>query len=177
MNSSKTAQLLMVAHNYITSGKPVFLIKPKIDNRFSENYIVSRAVERKKVDLLINPKCDNLWGAFSGKRAVLVDEAQFLSEKNVDALRDLTKSVPVVCYGLRTDYRGKLFPGSKRLMEIADSIEEIKTVCNFCEKKAILNAKFKIVNEKKVIIKEGTSDPDLGAENKYMAMCWECWTN
>ena len=177
MNSSKTAQLLMVAHNYISQNKKVCLVKPMVDTRFSNDCIVSRAVQKKKVDLLLDKSCDSL-KFLSGKKykAILVDEAQFLSKENVDALREITEEYPVVCYGLRTDYMGNFFEGSRRLMEISDSIEEIKTVCVDCDKKATINAKFYIENQRKIIIKTGESSIDLGAEEKYQPMCWRCWS-
>ena len=177
MNSSKTAQLLMVAHNYISQNKKVCLVKPMVDTRFSNDCIVSRAVQKKKVDLLLDKSCDSL-KFLSGKKynAILVDEAQFLSKENVNALREITEEYPVVCYGLRTDYMGNFFEGSRRLMEISDSIEEIKTVCVDCDKKATINAKFYIENQRKIIIKTGESSIDLGAEEKYQPMCWRCWS-
>lgn len=79
----------------------------------------------------------------------------------------------MICYGLRTDYKLKLFPASKRLIELADSIEEIKTTCHFCNKKAIINLKFN--NETGNIIKDGSDEVDLGAEDKYLGSCWHCW--
>ena len=90
-----------------------------------------------------------------------------------------TTMVPVICYGLKTDYKTRLFTGSKRLLELADSIEEIKNVCIDCDKKAIINAKF-YVDESgdksgRVIVRDGSSEPDFGAEEKYQAMCWKCW--
>lgn len=177
MNSSKTAQLLMVAHNYISQGKKICLVKPIMDTRFSNDCIVSRAVEKKKVDLLLESSCDSL-NFLKGQnyKAILVDEAQFLSKNNVNALREITEEYPVVCYGLRTDYMGNFFEGSKRLMEISDSIEEIKTVCVDCDRKAIINAKFYVENQKKIIIKKGENSIELGAEEKYQPMCWKCWT-
>ena len=108
---------------------------------------------------------------------MLVDEAQFLSEVNVDALRMVSRTIPVICYGLRTDYLTRLFTGSKRLMEVADNIEEIKTVCSLCEKKAVVNAKYYIdpTKDRVVIRSDGPSEIDLGGEDKYQAMCWECY--
>lgn len=83
----------------------------------------------------------------------------------------MTLHTPVICYGLRTDYKSNLFPGSKRLMELSDSIEEIKTICNYCSKKSIINMKH--INGK--AIKTGDSCPDLGCEEKYIQVCWKCW--
>lgn len=129
------------------------------------------------MDLLLESSCDSL-NFLKGQnyKAILVDEAQFLSKNNVNALREITEEYPVVCYGLRTDYMGNFFEGSKRLMEISDSIEEIKTVCVDCDRKAIINAKFYVENQKKIIIKKGENSIELGAEEKYQPMCWKCWT-
>lgn len=176
MNSSKTANLLMVAHNYRAQGKKVVLMKPALDTRFGQTMIVSRAITTGGIaDILVEPE----WSNFSIDNdvyCVLVDEAQFLTEKNVEGLRKLAETVPVICYGLRTDYRSYLFPGSKRLMELADSIEEIKTICVECNRKATMNAKFYVQNGGKVIVRDGSSEPDLGAEEKYQPMCWLCYS-
>lgn len=177
MSSSKTANLLMVAHNYKSQGKKVLLVKPIIDNRFGQSLIKSRCGLESEADYLLE-KDDNNFRMIECEYlekldAILVDESQFLTEKQVNKLRELSCKVPVLCYGLRTDYKTNLFEGSKRLMEIADSIEEIKTTCYFCNKKAIVN--FKHSNGK--IIKNGNDDIDLGAEDKYLCACYECWFN
>ena len=111
----------------------------------------------------------------TGISCILVDECQFLTKDQIDQLRELTHFYPVICYGLRTDYKLNLFAGSKRLMEIADSIEEIKTTCNFCYKKAIINMKFILENGIKISCREGSSEPDIGCEEKYIPVCWICW--
>lgn len=141
MNSSKTANLLMVAYNYKSQGKKVVLMKPSIDTRFGANNIKSRAVQEMEADIIILP-CRRVFELPNDVSCVLVDEAQFLTPINVEGLRNLSQHVPVICYGLRTDYKAYLFPGSKRLLELADTIEEIKTICVNCNKKAIINAKF-----------------------------------
>jgi thymidine kinase len=179
MNSSKTANLLMVAHNYRSLGRSVIIMKPSLDTRDGEGIVSSRAGISMPVDLSISYDTDILT-AFKSMvgpvSCVLVDEAQFLTSGNVDQLRELSLTCPVICYGLRTDYMTNLFPGSKRLMEVADSIEEIKTVCVTCSKKAIVNAKFLVDDTgRHIIIREGSSEPDLGSEEKYRASCWECW--
>lgn len=176
MNSSKTANLLMVAHNYRSQGKSVILIKPKIDTRFGQDIIASRAIEGIKADLVIDENFSD-FTPYIKTNCFLVDESQFLSEININALRDVTRYVPVICYGLRTDYRSKLFPGSKRLMEIADSIEEMKTTCISCDRKAIINAKthLSFMGTEIVALTEGSPVIDLGAEDKYQPMCYFCW--
>jgi thymidine kinase len=176
MNSSKTANLLMTAHNYLSKNKKVFLIKPNIDKRFGKDTVNSRAVDSMKADLLMEPSEHSIEKYVNDDiKCVLVDEAQFLSSKNIEALREISVRVKVICYGLRTDYKSKLFEGSRRLFELADDIEEIKTSCMFCDNDAVINCKFKVVNNKKIIITTGSSDPDLGAEDKYQPMCWDCW--
>lgn len=175
MNSSKTANLLMVAYNYRSQNKKVILIKPEIDTRFGSNSIVSRAVKGVEADIISKADMIN-FDIPEDTCCVLVDEVQFMSKDNINALRKLTKKVPVICYGLRTDYRSELFSGSKRLFEVADAIEEVKTVCINCNKKAIINAKFFTdFTNTKIITRNGSEEPDLGAEEKYQPMCWFCW--
>lgn len=172
MNSSKTANLLMVAHNYRSIGKKVILLKPMIDTRNNPIEIISRVGLSEVCDGLLNDEFDFSTLDIANTECILVDECQFLSTRCIDELRKLTQHLPVLCYGLRTDYKMNLFPGSKRLMEVADTIEEIKTVCTMCGKsKAIVNAK--IIDN--VLITKGTDEPDLGAEEKYQALCWNCW--
>ena len=171
MNSSKTANLLMVAHNYEMQGGKVILLKPCIDTRFGEDIVKSRAGFSKECDFVLHEHFDVFSIDLENVRCVLVDECQFVLPKHIEQLRFITEKVPVMCYGLKSDYKTKLFPGSKRLLELADSIEEVKTICTKCNKKAIINAKF--TGSK--IIKEGSSKPDLGMEDKYQAMCWACW--
>jgi thymidine kinase len=185
MNSSKTMNLLMVAHNYDNQNKKVILIKPSIDNRFGEENIQSRTGIHRNADIVIKQN-DDLSEILSqyivvknitNINCILCDESQFFTSIQIDSLRKLTKKIPVICYGLRTDYTTKLFVGSKRLMEIADSIEEIKTECTFCNHKAIINMKkgyTKDSKDAKDSIKE-YSEPDLGTEDKYLALCWNCW--
>ena len=182
MNSSKAANLLMCAHNYRSSGKKILLMKPEIDSRFGDTIIKSRAIEGVQANVIITSDMSDfsVFVISSDSQEIsclLIDEAQFLSEVNVDGLRKITHILPVICYGLRTDYKSRLFPGSKRLLELADTIEEIKTICVSCNKKAIINSKFIMKDDVKVIIYDGSSDPELGAEDKYQALCFECWHN
>jgi len=179
MNSSKTANLLMVAHNYKSQGKTVTLIKPDIDTRTDVNMICSRAGFSMIADVVATPTTNLLeTQQIHTPDCILVDECQFLTPEQIEQLRELTKFVPVICYGLRGDYKTRLFPGSQRLMELADNIEEVKTICVECGKKSIINAKF-CVNEReeKMIVREGSSEPDIGSEEKYQAMCWSCYSN
>ena len=143
MSSSKTMNMLMVAHNYEKQNKKVILIKPNIDIRFGLDVIKSRTGIEKKANYVVKPE-DNIIELLTDieKKEIscmLVDEAQFFTVYQIYQLRKLTCFFPVICYGLRTDYRLQLFSGSKRLMEVADNIEEIKTICQFCNHKAIIN--------------------------------------
>ena len=181
MGSSTSMNLLMTAHNYEVQDKNVFLIKPKLDNRDDPDMIVSRTGAKKKVDLLVDELTD-IGFHFSYKTnhsaikfsCILVDESQFLEPCHIDQLRLLSIRVPVICYGLRTDFRTKLFPASKRLLEIADNIEEVKTTCVNCNHKAIINAKFRQA-EGKIILREG-DQIEIGGDDLYQPMCWKCWT-
>ena len=178
MNSSKTANLLMTAHNHISQGRKVLLIKPQCDTRWGDNMITSRVGCSMEAQLILAPDVTNISSFMIDISCVLVDEVQFLSRDNINMLRGIAMTIPVICWGLRTDYTTKLFEGSKRLMEVADSIQEVKTICVGCERKAIVNAKFQIdfMNKNKNIIRENNgSQFELGAEEKYQPMCWQCW--
>ncbi|MGZ3423065.1 MAG: thymidine kinase [Polyangiales bacterium] len=172
MGSAKTLNLLAVAHNYRAQGKRVVVLKPKLDDRFGAREVASRAGLRAEADLLLENDTVLDLAHFEKIDCVLVDEAQFLSEAMVDQLRRLTRTndVPVICYGLRTDFRARLFPGSRRLMELADSIEEVKVTCQFCNRKAIFNMRF----EGGKATLQG-AQVQLGAEESYAPVCYKCW--
>lgn len=173
VGSAKTLNLLAVAHNYEQQGKKALLLKPAVDQRFGLQAVKSRAGLTRDADLLLSPDSVISPESLNGVRCILVDEAQFLSRALVEQLRDIatSRSIPVICYGLRSDFRSSLFEGSRRLMELADSIEEIKTTCHFCNKKATQN------------LKHCDGQPsldgpavDLGAEEKYFPVCFGCYT-
>jgi thymidine kinase len=172
VGSAKTLNLLAVTHNYQQQNKAVILLKPKLDIRFGSEDVSSRAGLTKKADLLLTE--DTVFDShnFAGTDCIVVDEAQFLSKSVIDQLRAIAsvQNIPVICYGLRTDFRGNLFEGSKRLFEVADSIEEIKTTCAFCNRKAIFN--LKLVEGKPTLT--GPSI-ELGAEEKYLPACASCY--
>ena len=184
MNSSKTMNLLMVAHNYDSQNKKVILIKPAIDIRFGIENIQSRAGAHRNADIVVKNTADllDIFSEYIFNKniekidCILCDECQFFSGTQIEHLRMLSKKYPVICYGLRTDYKTRLFEGSKRLMELADSIEEIKTECVYCNRKAIINMK-KINNTNLDILSFEFSEPDLGTEDKYLAVCWNCYDN
>ncbi len=170
VSSAKTLNLLAVAHNYERQGKRVRVLKPRRDTRDGDRTVASRAGLGRDADALLDDDAPLDPADFSGHDCVLLDEAQFLSPDLVDQLRDLTRDpgVPVICYGLRTDFRTRLFPGSRRLLEVADSIEEIKTTCAGCNSKAVFNLK----TEEGRAVREG--DPvELGDHDLYRGVCYE----
>ena len=144
MDSAKSMNLLAVAHNYRKQGKRVLLMKPRLDTRFGATKISSRCGLEADADLMVDEETVLDPRDFAGLDCVLVDEAQFLPPSVIDDLRRITvdPGVPVICYGLRTDFRTQLFPGAQRLMELADGIEEVKVTCQYCAKKAICNLRF-----------------------------------
>jgi thymidine kinase len=174
MGSSKTAQALITKFNYEERGMKVWLLKPQIDNRDNNNIIKSRAGLYAPAYVL--PFSENVYQSYqkllSPVDVIIVDEAQFLSEEQVDQLSMLVidYNIPVLCFGLRADFRTKMFPGSKRLMEIADSITEIKTICS-CGRKATVNVR---IDESGRIITEGEQIL-IGGNDKYTAMCYQCY--
>jgi len=173
VSSAKSLNLLAVAHNYTQQGKRVLLVKPRLDTRWEADLVQSRAGLERKADLLVDDDSLLEPADFRELHCLLVDEAQFLSEAVVDQLRVITKTVnvPVICYGLRTDFRTRLFVGARRLMEVADAIEEIKTTCAFCNSKAIFN--LKLLDGVPTL--EGPS-VEMGAEEKFLPTCYYCYT-
>ncbi len=174
MGCSKTAQALITKFNYEERNMKAVLLKPAIDNRDGADIVKSRiglyerAVAVKEDENLYElyntrfPDCD----------AVIVDECQFLTPEQVDQLSLITmeKDVPVLCFGLSTDFTTHLFPGSKRLFEIAESITEIKSVCT-CGAKATVNAR---LDDKGEVVTSG-SQVCIGGNGRYVAMCRKCW--
>ena len=174
MGSSKTAQALITKFNYEERGMKVWLIKPEIDNRESEGVLASRAGLSAKAYVL--PSNESVLESFlhlpEKVDVIIVDESQFLSEDQVNELAMLVidQNIPVLCFGLRADFRTKMFPGSKRLMEIADSITEIKTICS-CGRKATVNVR---LDENGNIITKGEQIM-IGGNDQYTAMCYPCY--
>src|SRR4051794_22571459 len=169
MDSAKSMNLLAVAHNYRKQGKKVLLVKPRLDTRFGATKISSRSGLEAEADLMVDQDSSLDPREFAGLDCVLVDEAQFLSPSIIEDLRRITvdPGVPVICYGLRTDFQTKLFPGSRRLMELADGIEEVKVTCQYCQKKAICNLRF--VNGSPTV---HGPQIQLGADEHYAPVCW-----
>ena len=174
MGSSKTAQALITKYNYEENDMKVWLIKPSADTRDGVQILRSRIGLAAAVEVM-TPDMD-IYTVFGNTKvgqcdAVIVDECQFLTEAQIDQLRAIVNdyNVPVMCFGLRTDFQTRLFPGSRRLMELADCIEEIKTMCD-CGSKATVNAR---INEG-YIVTEG-AQVVLGGNDCYIAMCHRCY--
>jgi thymidine kinase len=174
VGSAKTLNLLAVAHSYGQQNKQVFVIKPALDNRFGEWVVKSRAGLEREADLLVEPDTRLDPAQYKGVHCILVDEAQFLSSQVIDQLRRFASEldIPVICYGLRSDFRTKLFEGSQRLLELADEISEIKTTCYFCNRRALFN--LKLLNGQPTL--EGPS-VELGSEEKYLPACANCYSD
>ena len=194
MGSAKTLNLLAVAHNYRQQNKNILLIKPEIDTRFGTKQIKSRAGLEMTADILAKPgsfftlrgealssphkKTSSSEGIelseFEDLSCILVDEAQFLSKSFVEELYTLSIKckIPVIAYGLKTDFQNNLFDGSKRLLELSDTIEEIKTTCFYCKKKATNN--IRLIGEKAIFEGEVV---EIGADEKYRPCCKWCREN
>ena len=175
MGSSKTAQALITKYNYEENDLRVWLIKPSADTRDGVAVLRSRIGLESPVEV-VAPDTD-IYTTFLNTRkgncdVIIVDECQFLTERQIDELRAIVNNhdVPVMCFGLRTDFQTKLFPGSLRLMEIADTIQEIKTICD-CGAKATVNAR---IDGDGFIITEG-AQVVLGGNDSYIAMCHRCY--
>ena len=175
MGSSKTAQALITKYNYEENEMKVWLIKPSADVRDGAATLRSRIGLEAQVEV-IPPEIDVLERFVREKEGscdvIIVDECQFLTEAQIDQLRAIVDehNVPVMCFGLRTDFQTKLFPGSLRLMEVADTIQEIKTICD-CGAKATVNAR---IDGEGHIVTQG-AQVVLGGNDSYIAMCHKCY--
>ena len=173
MGSSKSAQALITQFNYEELGMKVWLIKPSIDDRDGKNIIRSRIGLQREAQV-ITPE-ENILETFAALKdidVIIADEAQFFTPAQIDQLRTIVddEDLPVLCFGLRTDFLTHFFPGAQRLMELADSLTEIKTICA-CGCKATVNAR---IDADGRIVTEG-SQVLLGGNDRYMAMCHKCW--
>ena len=175
MGSSKSAQALITKFNYEEQGMRVWLIKPAADTRYGKDIVRSRIGLEQKGDVITEEM--NLFEIFRDREkefndVIIADEAQFLTPAHIEQLRDIVDNynVPVMCFGLRTDFRTKMFPGSARLFELADSISELKTVCT-CGGKAMVNAR---IDGEGNVVTEGAQIM-LGGNESYRPMCYKCW--
>ena len=173
MGSSKTANALITKFNYEERGMRVWLIKPSIDDRDGASVVRSR-IGLSADAFVVSPETD-IFTEFEKQdntHVIIADECQFFTAEQINQLRRIVdlKNIPVLCFGLRTDFLTQLFEGSKRLFEIADSVTEIKTVCS-CGNKAIVNARIdgngRVVTEGGQIL--------IGGNDSYVAMCHSCW--
>lgn len=174
MNSSKSANLLMIKHNYEEQGFNVLLLKPSIDTRESESVIKSRIGIESKCTMIQKDKSiyEYIWFENKDKNydVIIVDESQFLTENQVNNLYEISSNIPVICFGLLTDFNQKLFEGSKRLIELSESIQEIKTICK-CGSRASINARF---DECGNLVTMG-NQIEIGGNEKYKALCKTCY--
>lgn len=175
MGSSKSAQALITQFNYEELGMTVWLIKPSVDDRDGASIIRSRIGLQREAQV-IRPDEDiaDTFARTGHADVIIADEAQFFSPEQIDQLRRIVdeQNIPVLCFGLRTDFLTHFFPGARRLMELADSITEIKTVCA-CGRKATVNAR---IDERGRVITEG-GQILLGGNDSYVAMCHKCWVD
>ena len=186
MGSSKTANALMVKFNYEEKDQTFWLIKPATDTRDNKTVngrtllLIKSRIGLSAEAEAIDDKTDiyKLFALRSEKslykNVVIADESQFFTEEQIEQLKRIADlfDVPVLCYGLRTDFQTKLFPGSRRLFEIADSISEIKSICH-CGRKATVNARFD--ENGKIVIKG--AQVLLGGNNTYTGMCYKCYND
>ena len=174
MGSSKTAQVLITKFNYEERGMRVWLIKPATDVRDGEDMIRSRIGLSATCSAI--GKKDDIYEIYTGSGVeadvIIADESQFFTSAQIDQLRRIVDEcgAPVLCFGLRTDFMTRLFPGSHRLFELADSISEIKTMCE-CGRKATVNAR---INDDGEVLTAGRQVM-LGGNERYIAMCHRCY--
>ena len=167
MGSSKTANAIMVRHNYLERGQKVLMLKPRLDNRDGETIVGSRCGLTCECQFIEDINAFNV----TDYDCVIVDDAQFLTKAQVERLVHIVDNdnVPVIAYGLRADFQGNLFEGSTWLLAWADTIEEVKTIC-WCGKKATCNAR--LLDGK--VIKEG-EQIQLGGNESYISLCRKHW--
>ena len=172
MGSSKTAQALIAKFNYEENGNKVLFVKPAIDTRDGEDIVKSR-IGLSGEAMVLSPEDEIAVKTIANYDVIICDESQFFTPKQIEHFTDIAVfcNIPVLCYGLLTDFKTNLFQGSKRLVELADSLQEIKMVCK-CGKKATVNAR--LVDGK--VVREG-EQVMLGGNESYKAMCYECWSN
>jgi len=175
MGAAKTAQLLTTEYNYRERGHKTLVLTSAIDTRSQPNRVISRlGISIDAISIGQQQGIISLIKELDTKPyVVFVDESQFLTEEQVEELAALvdTLGITVFCYGLRADFKSHLFPGSKRLLELADSIIEVKTMCH-CGRKATMNAR--LMNGR--IVKHG-AQIQVGGNESYIALCRECWSS
>tara|TARA_B100000745_G_scaffold291264_1_gene230857 strand:+ start:2435 stop:3001 length:567 start_codon:yes stop_codon:yes gene_type:complete len=173
MNAGKSTALLQVAHNYEERGMNVYLLTAKMDTRDGQGFISSRIGIKHECDTY--DEKDNLFEKIreqSPISCVLIDEAHWLSPKHIDELAHVADElhIPVMCYGLRTDFKGNLFPGSERLLALADTLREIRTICH-CGKKATMVLR---LGENGKVLQDGPQN-QVGGNESYVSVCRKHW--
>lgn len=181
MGSSKTAQLLMQRYNYQQLGLKVALVKPAVDTRAGAKVVFSRVGLKAEAEIVVGPghsiREQLMWlaarNAHNDYQYVFIDEAQFLSGQQVEELAEMSDSLDIFCYGLKTDFRGEFFPGSAALLRLAEVIEEVPGGLCWCGKKATMNTR---VDQKGRVIKEGEQVLiDNQTAIRYIGLCYEHW--
>ena len=181
MGSSKTAQLLMQRYNYQQLGLKVALVKPAVDTRAGVKVVFSRVGLKAEAEIVVAPghsiREQLMWlaarNAHSDYQYVFIDEAQFLTEEQVEELAEMSDALDIFCYGLKTDFRGQFFPGSAALLRLAEIIEEVPGGLCWCGKKATMNTR---VDPEGCVVKEGEQVLiDNQTEIRYLGLCYEHW--
>lgn len=184
MGSSKSANALVTRFNYMDKGFNVLLLKPSIEDESNEIVATRLGI---KAEAILFDKEDNFDELLKKENeklmkeknenfdVIIIDEAQFLTASQVEQLKNIADyQIPVMCFGLKTNYASYLFEGSKRLLELADSISEIKSICK-CGRKAIMNGRIVEGNIVKTLI--NNNEIDIGSDDKYIGMCYKCWNS
>lgn len=176
MNCGKSLSLITTAHSYEKQGREVLICTSKIDTRSKKSYVESRiGAKRKALSLSDTP--DKMWSELSSccsrnnYSVILIDEAQFFSSEQIELLSNFVdeKQIPIICYGLKNDFMNKLFEGSATLLAYADKIEELKTICSFCEKKATMN--LRVIDG----VAEYEGKQILCGDSEYFPVCRTCY--
>jgi len=173
MNAGKSTALLQVAHNYEERGHSVRIFTAQVDDRYGHGVVTSRLGPQRHAEVFdAGTDFQSLLGEQPGIACILVDEAQFLTKAQVWALHEIAhlRNLPAICYGLRTDFQGELFPGSATLLALADEMDEMKTICD-CGRKATMNMRVDANNRK---ITEG-AQVEIGGNARYRAVCGRCF--
>ncbi len=173
MNAGKSTALLQVAHNYEERGHRVRIFTARLDDRYGRGFVTSRLGPQREVEQF-DGDTDflALMRETPGVACILVDEAQFLSKQQVQQLHEMAhlRNLPAICYGLRTDFQGELFPGSATLLALADEMDEMKTICD-CGRKATMNMRVDAGNRK---VTEG-AQVEIGGNARYRSVCGRCF--
>ncbi len=176
MNAGKSTEIIKIAHNYEEQGKDVLIFAPKLDDRYETGFVVSKIGLKKEAKMFDEQtKIRDIVQAYEKKLfCILVDEGQFLTKEQVEDLTQIVDymDIPVIVYGLKNDFQNNLFEGSEALLVYADKIEEVKTVCMFCNRKATMN--LRVIDGEPVY--NGTQI-HIGGSESYIPVCRKCYGN